>query len=41
LKSIKQIKIWQFATVSFNRQIQTLLFKAGIYRIAPLKFEYI
>jgi len=39
VKSISQIKFWQFATASFNcGQLQTVLFKAGLYGIAPLKF---
>jgi len=36
--SISQIKFWQFVTASFNcGQLQIVLFKAGLYRIAPLK----
>jgi len=39
VKSISQIKFWQFATASFNcGQLQTILFKTWLYRIAPLKF---
>jgi len=35
-------QIWQCAIASFSRgQLQTVLFKVGAYRIAPLKFEYI
>jgi len=34
VKSIHQIKLWQFATASFNcRQLQTVLFKDGLYWI--------
>jgi len=37
LKTISQIKFWQFATASFNcGQLQTVLFTSGLYRIAPL-----
>jgi len=33
------MKFRQFATASFNcGQLQTVLFKAKLYRIAPLKF---
>jgi len=39
VKPISQIKFCQFATVSFNcGQYQTVLFKDGLYRKAPLKF---
>jgi len=39
VKSISQIKCWQFATASFNcGQLQTVLITAGLYKIAPLKF---
>jgi len=39
VKSISQIKLWQFATASFNYgQLQTVLYKGGFYRIAQLKF---
>jgi len=39
VKSISQIKFCQFATTSFNSgQLQTVLFKDGLYRKAPLKF---
>jgi len=39
VKSINQVKFWQFATASFNcGQLQTVLFKAGLYGIATLKF---
>jgi len=39
VKSISQIKFCQFATASFNcGQLQTVLFKGGLYRTAPLKF---
>jgi len=39
VKSISQIKFWQVATTSFNcGQLQTVLYKVGLYRIAPLKF---
>jgi len=40
LKTISQIKFWQFATASFNcGQLETVLFTAGRYRTAPLKFS--
>jgi len=33
------VKFWQFVTASFNcGQLQTVLFKAGQYAVAPLKF---
>jgi len=33
LKSISQIKCWQFATASFNcGQLQTVLIAAGLYK---------
>jgi len=39
LKSISQIKFCRFATTSFNSgELQTGLFKNGLYRKAPLKF---
>jgi len=39
VKSISQIKFCQFATGSFNcGQLQTFLFKDGLFRKAPLKF---
>jgi len=39
VKSISQTKFCQFATDSFNcGQLQTVLFKDGLYREAPLKF---
>jgi len=39
MKSISQIKFCQFSTASFNcGQLQTGLFKDGLYRKAPLKF---
>jgi len=39
VKSISQIKFCQFATALFNcGQHQTVLFKDGLYRKAPLKF---
>jgi len=42
LGEVSQIKIWQFATVSFNSgQLQTVLFKVRLYGIAALKFECI
>jgi len=41
VKSISQIKFCQFATASFNcGQLQTVLFKDGLYRKAPLKVWY-
>jgi len=40
VNTICQITFWQFATASFNcGQLQTVLFTAGVYRIAPLKFS--
>jgi len=37
--SISQIKFCQFSTASFNcGQLQTVLFKDGLYRKVPLKF---
>jgi len=39
VKSITQIKFCQFAPASINcGQLQTVLFKGGLYRKAPLKF---
>jgi len=40
VKSISQIKFWQFATASFNcGQLQTILFIDGLYRKAPSNFS--
>ena len=40
VKSISQIKFCQFATASFNcGQLQTILFKDGLYRKAPVNFS--
>ena len=40
MKAISQIKFWQFETASFDcGQLQTVLFTAGLYRIAPFKFS--
>jgi len=42
VKSINQIKFCQFATASFNGgQHQTVLFKDGLCRKAPLNFSYV
>jgi len=39
LKSFSQAKFCQFTTASFNcEQLQTILFKDGLYRRASLKF---
>jgi len=39
VKSISQIKLFQSATASINcGQLQTVLFKDGLYMKAPLKF---
>jgi len=39
VRSISQIKFFQFATTSFNcGQHQTIFFKDELYRKAPLKF---
>jgi len=39
VKSISQTKFCQFATTPFNcGQLQTVLFKDGLCRKAPLKF---
>jgi len=42
MKSISQIKFCLFATASFKcGQLQTVLFKDGLYRKPPLKFQYV
>jgi len=42
VKSISEIKFCQFATASFNcGQLQTILFKDGLYGKAPLKFYFV
>jgi len=42
VKSMSQIKFWPFATASFDcGQLQTVLFKDGLYRIAALKYLYV
>jgi len=39
---MSQIKFWPFATASFDcGQLQTVLFKDGLYRIAALKYLYV
>jgi len=38
VKSLSQIKFWQFATASFNcGQLQTVVFKDGLHRKTPFK----